>query len=131
MNKIITPTELCAKTLAKLRSQDGWSMVDNYKRTDCTNYNTCLGVAVDNNWDGFGCNSCLAFKPIDMAQRQLDHQGLIVACRAAENVSEGGSANRRRGVKPGSHREKVRLPIIADRMEGSDSIELLRKLVLA
>ena len=35
--------------------------VDSFKKSDCTNYRTCLKIASDAGWSQFHCNDCSAY----------------------------------------------------------------------
>ena len=112
--------------------------VSQIKRIDCAMYNGCLDQAIAGNWPGFGCHNCKAYKAIEIDQRRLDVQGLLVVLRASENVENStrqetrmgenglekfevlGSANRKRGVKPGADAKvsaRRRLPVLMERNE--------------
>lgn len=102
------------------------------KRSDCSFYSSCLGVAVDSEWANFSCNSCTAYQMIDHDQRQHDNLMLRVLLEASDHVARRGNANRIRGVKPGTERKSkvVRLPVIVERTEVDLNLIKLAGLVL-
>jgi len=81
------------------------------KKTKCQFYNSCLGHAVQNRWDQFGCDQCLAYQEIDAFQKMQDLEGLQMVQFAADHAVEFGYAGRKRGVKPGAE-AKTRRPLI-------------------
>jgi hypothetical protein len=50
--------------------------VDDYKRTNCTRYNSCLDMAASKGWPQFHCNSCDAFVEAALPEPNKDWEML-------------------------------------------------------
>ncbi len=118
------PTRLSDTSAAKL-TFDNVSLI---KHIDCTTYNQCLTIADNKGWAGFACADCRAFERISKEQQEMDVMGLLVALKASDYVLEGGSCNRRRGVKDGTHR--TRRESIISRLEANLEHDELVRLVI-
>lgn len=46
-------------------------MVGHFKKYNCKNYETCIDLAIEQNWPQFHCNACTAYVK-DEAQPELD-----------------------------------------------------------
>lgn len=88
------------------------------KRADCSFYNECLDVAIDGEWENFGCHSCTAYAAMDREQQRSDIISLLAVDKAAEQMETFGKIDRRRGVKPGADAKvRARKPQLVNREE--------------
>jgi hypothetical protein len=83
-------------------SQVSIDEIEKVKNLDCALYNSCLTLARDGGWEGFGCAECTAYVEAPVDQLASDMLALIALGTASENEEEYGCAGRKRGVKPGA-----------------------------